>query len=89
MTEIVITITRKELIAIANARAARCGLDVGSLALVEPKRGYTFPSDRPTQVLPVYSDDVEDGDDPLADGWCIDGVKIMLRLKEESDEGRG
>ena len=86
MTEINVTITRKELIEMASAKALSSGVDINSMTLAGRKTGYTPPCDLPMQVLPVWLDEVETGDDPIAEGWSIDQLKVVFRLKEESNE---
>ena len=77
MTEITISITKKDLIAIAKAKAKTAGIDIDALTL-RPVEGHGSG----LQVKPEWYA-IDDSDDDFAIPWFdIDAVAVTFRPKE-------
>ena len=77
MTEIAITITKDDLIAIAKQKAKAAGVDVDSLTL-RPLRGPGVG----LQVQPEWYDLQESDEDFVLPWFDLDAVKITFRPDE-------
>jgi hypothetical protein len=77
MTEITISITKKDLVAIAKAKAKTAGIDIDALTLRPLDQGGDG-----LQVKPEWYA-LEDSDDDFAIPWFdIDAVSVTFRPKE-------